>query len=410
MNIYAIIILSTILIGFVIDLISERLNISNLKSELPSEFKGIYSQDEYKKSQDYTKVNTNFGLLTSVFSLAVILIFWFAGGFPFVNNIVISNFDNVIWQGLVFTGIILFAQMLIGLPFSIYSTFVIEEKFGFNKTTMKTFVGDILKGILLSVLLGGPLLAGIIYILENTGDNAWIYGWLGVTVFILILQYIAPTWIMPMFNKFKPLEDQELKDAIMNYADKVDFSLQNVFEMDGSKRSSKSNAFFTGFGRNKRIALFDTLIQNHSKEEIVAVLAHEIGHYKKKHILKGMVISILHIGVLFYLLSVFIHNSELYSAFYMDGTPVYAGLIFFGMLYSPVEMILSIVMNIFSRKNEFEADEFASKTIENKNDMINALKKLSKDNLSNLTPHPFYVFVNYSHPPVLERIKAIERV
>lgn len=410
MNIYAIIILSTILFGFVIDLISERLNISNLKSELPSEFKGIYSQDEYKKSQDYTKVNTNFGLLTSVFSLAVILIFWFAGGFPFVNNIVISNFDNVIWQGLVFTGIILFAQMLIGLPFSIYSTFVIEEKFGFNKTTTKTFVGDILKGILLSVLLGGPLLAGIIYILENTGDNAWIYGWLGVTVFILILQYIAPTWIMPMFNKFKPLDNQELKEAIMNYADKVDFSLQNVFEMDGSKRSSKSNAFFTGFGRNKRIALFDTLIQNHSKDEIVAVLAHEIGHYKKKHILKGMVISILHIGVLFYLLSVFIHNSELYSAFYMDRTPVYAGLIFFGMLYSPVEMILSIVMNIFSRKNEFEADEYASKTIENKNDMINALKKLSKDNLSNLTPHPFYVFVNYSHPPVLERIKAIERV
>lgn len=408
MNIYAIIILTAIVIGFLLDFIAELLNLKHLKKELPSEFKDVYSDETYKKSQEYTRVNTKFGFISSVFALAITLIFWFAGGFPWLNNIVQSNFNNLIWQGLVFTGILIIGQSILSLPFSIYSTFVIEEKFGFNKTTPKTFILDLIKGLLLSVIIGGPILAGIIYLLENTGNNAWLYGWGGVTLVMLILQYIAPTWIMPLFNKFKPLENEELKNEIFNYADKVDFPLKNVFEIDGSRRSSKSNAFFTGFGKNKRIALFDTLIKNHSISELVAVLAHEIGHYKKKHIQKSMVFSIIHTGVLFYLLSVFVHHEGLYEAFYMDSTPVYAGLLFFGMLYSPVELILSIILNIFSRKNEYEADRFAAETIDNKNAMIDALKKLSKDNLSNLTPHPFYVFVNYSHPTVLQRINEIK--
>ena len=212
---------------------------------------------------------------------------------------------------------------------------------------------------------------------------------------------------MPLFNKFTPLEDGELRDSIFSYADKVKYSLKNIFVMDGSKRSSKSNAFFTGFGKNKRIALFDTLIEKHTVSELVAVLAHEIGHYKKKHILKGMIISILHLGVMFFLLSIFISNSQLAEAFYLSTPSVYAGLVFFGMLYSPIEMLLSIFMQMFSRKNEYEADRFAASTINNKEAMINALKKLSSDNLSNLTPHPFYVFLNYSHPTVLERIRRM---
>jgi STE24 endopeptidase len=408
MNIYTVIILSAVIIGFLLDIISELLNLKNLSTKLPKEFEDVYSSDDYKKSQEYTKVNTKFGFISSTFSLIVLLFFWFLGGFPSINEFVVTKIDGTIWQGLAFIGIIVFVQTVLSLPFSIYSTFVIEEKFGFNKTTPKTFISDILKSLFLSLLIGAPVLAGIIFLLDNTGANAWLYAWAGVVVFMLFIQYIAPTVIMPMFNKFKPLEDEELKTAIMNYAGKVNFPLKNVFEIDGSKRSSKSNAFFTGFGKNKRIALFDTLIKNHTKDEIVAVLAHEIGHYKKKHIHKSLVISILHMGLLFYLLSLFIYNVDLYAAFFMTATPVYAGLLFFGMLYSPVEMILSVLMNIFSRKNEYEADRFAAETISNPVHMINALKKLSKDNLSNLTPHPFYVFVNYSHPPVIQRIKAIK--
>jgi STE24 endopeptidase len=317
--------------------------------------------------------------------------------------------ENEIFRGLAYIGILMIGNSIISLPFSIYSTFVIEEKFGFNKTTVKTFILDLLKGLLLAVLLGGIVLGAILYIFNILGEFAWLWGWLAVTLFTLILQFIAPTWIMPLFNKFTPLEEGELKDSIMNYAKKVNYSLKNLFVMDGSKRSAKSNAFFTGFGKNKRIALFDTLINNHTVAELVAVLAHEIGHYKKKHILQGMLISIIHSGIIFYLLSLFLKQEGLYQAFFMDNMSVYTGLLFFGMLYSPIEMILSIFMNILSRKNEFEADAFASKTIENKEDMINALKKLSKDNLSNLTPHPFYVFLNYSHPTVLERISAIRK-
>jgi STE24 endopeptidase len=296
------------------------------------------------------------------------------------------------------------------MPFGIYSTFVIEERFGFNKTTPGTFAMDRVKGILLSVLIGAPLLAGIIAFFEYGGPWAWVYAWLAVTAFSLIMQYVAPTWIMPLFNKFEPLEDSELRQSIEKYAESVNFPLQGVYVMDGSKRSSKSNAFFTGFGKNKRIALFDTLIEKHTTDELVAVLAHEIGHYKKKHIIKNMAISVLHTGIMFALLSVFLQVPALFEAFYMDQMSVYAGLLFFGLLYSPIETILGVGMQVLSRKHEFEADHFAATTIEKREAMINALKKLSKDNLSNLTPHPFYVFLNYSHPPVLQRVEAMRGI
>ncbi len=410
LNIYAIIILATLITGYFLELIADFLNLKNLIPELPDEFKNIYNTETYKKSQEYTKVKTRYGILTSTFSLLVMIIFWFAGGFNYLDGIVSVWFDSTILRGLAYIGILMAANSVISLPFSIYSTFVIEEKFGFNKTTLKTFITDILKGLMLAVLLGGPILAGVIYIFESTGEYAWLYGWAAVTLFSLVVQFIAPTWIMPLFNKFKPLENEELKKAIFDYAAKVKFSLKNIYEMDGSKRSTKSNAFFTGFGKNKRIALFDTLVEKHTTNELVAVLAHEIGHYKKKHILKGMLISFIHTGIIFYLLSLFISEPGLYNAFYMDKPEIYTGLIFFGMLYSPVETILSVLMNIFSRKNEYEADRFAAESIDNKEDMINALKKLSGNNLSNLTPHPFYVFINYSHPPVLQRIENIKKL
>jgi STE24 endopeptidase len=410
MNIYAVIILSTLIIGFLLDVAADYYNIKNLKPELPEAFTGVYDEETYKKSQNYLLTQTKFGYITSTYGLAVLLLFWFTGGFFRLNIIVEGWLVNDIFRGIIYIGILITANSILSMPFSIYSTFVIEEKYGFNKTTPKTFILDILKSVALGIVIGVPVLAGVIYILENAGAYAWLYGWFGVSLIGLIIQFIAPRWLMPLFNKFTPLEDGELRNAILDYAGSVKFRVKNIFMMDGSKRSTKSNAFFTGFGKNKRIALFDTLIKKHTTGELVAVLAHEIGHYKKKHVLQGMLIGFLHTGLLFYLLSLFISRQGLFEAFYLKDMPVYAGLIFFGMLYSPLELILSIVMNIFSRKNEYEADKFSAETTGKPNYLVDALKKLSKDNLSNLTPHPFYVFLNFSHPPVLERINALNRL
>jgi len=284
----------------------------------------------------------------------------------------------------------------------------IEERFGFNRATPRTFFLDHVKGLGLALLLGGLLLAGILALFQYIGLYAWLYCWAAVVIFSIAMQYIAPTWIMPLFNKFTPMESGELKEAILRYARSVNFPIKNVFVMDSSKRSSKSSAFFTGFGRNKRIALFDTLIAQHTVPEIVAVLAHEVGHYKKKHILQGTAVSILHTGIIFFLLSLFLGNPGLYQAFFMRQESIYAGLLFFSLLYTPLELVLSIVMQMVSRKNEYEADRFATETIDEPLNLIDALKKLSATNLSNLMPHPFYVFLNYSHPPLMQRIQAIQ--
>lgn len=410
MNVYAVIILVTLAVDFIVNGIADFLNLKAMNRELPGEFQEVYDEEAYRKSQIYTRVKTRFGIITSLFDLTVLLVFWFAGGFNWLDHIVRGWALGPIWTGLVYIGILILGKSILSLPFSIYSTFVIEERFGFNKTTPLTFVTDLLKGLGLGIALGGPLLAGVLAFFEYAGIYAWLYCWGAVTLFTLAIQYMAPTWIMPLFNKFTPLEDEELKKEIMDYARSVNFSLKGVYVIDGSRRSTKSNAFFTGFGKNKRVALYDTLFEKHSIGELVAVLAHEIGHYKKKHIIKNMVTSILHMGVMFLLLSFFLHSRGLFDAFYMDQMSVYAGLIFFGMLYSPVELILSIVMQIFSRKYEYEADRYASETYHDPEQLVIALKKLSRDNLSNLTPHPFYVFLNYSHPTVLQRIRAIRDI
>ena len=410
MNFIAIIILVTIFAEFILILISDLLNLRMLQIELPDPFRGWYNPDRYRKSQEYLRVNTRFGWIISFFDLLVVLIFWFGKGFPLLDRWVQAYHQGPVITGMIFIGILAVIKVVLSLPFSIYSTFVIEERFGFNKTTWSTFVKDLVKGLFLAVIMGGPLLAGILAFFEYAGTGAWLYCWIAVALYMLAVQYIAPTWIMPLFNKFTLLEEGELKQAIFSYARSIDFSLDNVFVMDGSKRSEKTNAFFTGFGKHRRIVLFDTLIKQHKVSELVAVLAHEMGHYKKKHIQKTVIIGIVQMGVMFFLLSLFISYQGLFDAFYMDKKSIYAGLIFFGLLYSPVELFTGVLIQMLSRKNEYEADKFSVETTKDQSSMVNALKKLSVHNLSNLLPHPMYVFLNYSHPPVLKRIEVIENL
>jgi STE24 endopeptidase len=408
MNTIALIILGAIIFDFMLNGVADYLNLKMLRNDLPDAFQGVYDPDRYRKSQQYLKVNTRFGWVAGTFNVIVILIFWFGKGFPMLDEWVRSfNYGPVI-AGLIYMGILISIKALLSLPFSIYATFVIEERFGFNQTTWPTFLMDKVKGVFLAILLGTPLLAGVLAFFEYAGANAWWYCWIAVTVYMLGVQFIAPTWIMPLFNKFNPLEDGELKSAILSYAGSINFPIENVYVMDGSRRSRKSNAFFTGFGRHRRIVLFDTLIKQHTVGELLAVLAHEMGHYKKKHIYQSMVLGILQMGMMLYLLSIFLSFQALFDAFYMPHKSVYAGLIFFGMLYSPLGFFIGIFMQMLSRRNETEADRFSVETTRDPNSMVEALKKLSVHNLSNLLPHPLYVFLNYSHPPVLERIRAIQ--
>ncbi|MBI2852295.1 MAG: M48 family metallopeptidase [Chloroflexi bacterium] len=408
-NLFFVIILAALILDFFLDVVANLLNLGALKLEPPAALRGVYDPEYYQRSQEYTRSATQFQLIAGTFNLGVLLSFWIAGGFNYLDLLVRGPGFAPIINGLLYFGVLLAAYAVLTLPFSVYATFVIEERFGFNRTTPRLFVIDRLKGLALVVLFGGPLLAGVLGLFEYAGRYAWIYAWGSVTLFSLFIAYVAPTWIMPLFNKFTPMASGGLRDAILKYAGSVNFPVKNIFIMDGSKRTSRANAFFTGFGRNKRIALFDTLIAQHTVAEMVAILAHEIGHYKKKHVLQGTIVSILHSGVMFFLLSVFVGSQGLYDAFSMEQPSVYAGLVFFGLLYTPLEMVLSIFFHMVSRTNERGADRFAGETIDEPASLVEALKKLSASNLSNLSPHPFYVFLNYSHPPLLERIQAIER-
>ena len=400
-------ILAALLGDLILNVWADMLNLKFLRDKLPREFEDVYDADRYKLSQEYLKVNTRFGWSVSMVNTIGLLFFWFLQGFQLLDEWVRSLAAGPVIGGVVYIGILALAVSIASLPFSIYATFVIEERFGFNRMTWQTFVKDRVKGLLLGIILGTPILAGILAFFEYAGSYAWLYCWLAATVYSLVVQFIAPVWIMPLFNKFTPLEEGELRTAIVDYARSIHFPLDNIFVMDGSRRSKKSNAFFTGFGKYRRIVLFDTLIEKHTPPELLAVLAHEMGHYKRKHILKSFLLGVIQTGVMFYLLSFFISYPGLFDAFFMDRISVYAGLIFFAMLYAPFELFFGIFFRVLSRKNEFEADRFSVQTTDNPTAMITALKKLTVDNLSNLLPHPFYVFLNYSHPPVLQRIKAI---
>lgn len=408
MNTYLIVILAILIGNYILDLIVEFLNVKSIKKELPGEFEGFYDAAKYKKSQEYLKDNTYFKLVQSTIITGIVLFLILSGGFNFIDKLARSFSLSPIPTGLIFIGILFFFFQIIEIPFSLYHTFVIEEKYGFNRTKPKTFILDILKGWLLSIIIGGLLLSLILWFFIKSGSLAWVFCWVGVTIFEFFIIFIAPIVIMPLFNKFIPLEEGELKQAIQTYAQSQNFKLKGLFKMDGSRRSSKSNAFFTGFGKYRRIVLFDTLIKNHSVDELVSVLAHEMGHYKKKHILRMMTISVLTNGLMFFILSLFINNPGMFAAFRMDNLSIYASLLFFSFLYTPISVILSLAGNVLSRKHEYQADNYAAETYKKPEAMILALKKLSVDNLSNLTPHPVKVFISYSHPPVLDRIKVLK--
>lgn len=385
------------------------LNAKNYSPELPNELKWIYGEEKYKKSQAYEKEKYKFSIVEWGFELIVILLALFLWFFGFLDSFIRTFFTNELLVSLVFLGFLALLQMIINLPFSYYSTFVIEEKYDFNKSTKKLFFLDTLKSLLLSFIIGWLLLALIIWIYNKLGNNFWLYAWGIITIFSIFMMMFYSNIIVPLFNKQTPLEDGELKKAIQDFAQKVGFKLDNIYVIDGSKRSSKANAYFTGLGPKKRIVLYDTLIKDMTSEEIVAVLAHEIGHYKKKHTLQMLVFSIIQTGFMLYILWLALWIKEVSLALGANKASFHIWAIAFSFLFTPLSIILGLFWNILSRKNEYEADGFAGKNY-NSESLQNALKKLSINNLSNLRPHRAYEFFYYSHPTVLKRLQFLEKI
>ncbi len=412
MNLYLIVILG-LLIGFrLLDMVVHALNLRAASPEIPEAFRGVYEEEAYAKSQRYLRESTRVEMVTGGIQTLALAGFIVLGGFAWVQEIAAGLSASPIPQALVFGGLLMLISSVFGLPFSVYDTFVLEQKYGFNKTTPKTFVLDFVKGLMLTALIGGPLFAALVWFFRSAGGNAWWISWAVVSALQLFLLYIAPVVILPLFNKFTPLAEGGLRKRLEAYAAGQGFHLTGLYTIDGSRRSTRANAYFTGFGRNRRIALYDTLIEKHGEEELEAVLAHEVGHAKCGHIPKQLAVGLLSTGLLFFLLGFFIRAPGLYAAFGIGGgeeLPVHAGLVFFGFLYSPVSALLAVLTHALSRRFEFEADAFAARTTGGPEALITALRKLSVDNLSNLTPHPALVVLEYSHPPVLRRILALRR-
>ncbi|MGY8782496.1 MAG: M48 family metallopeptidase [Fidelibacterota bacterium] len=407
-NTYYIIIIGALLFEYILSTVSSVLNMNSITESVPEGFQDHYDEDKYSKSQAYLKDKTRFGLLSGAFSLILTLVVIHSGVFGDLDSFVRENASNSIIAGLIFFGILFIINDIINLPFALYSTFVIEEKYGFNKTTYQTFVIDKLKGYGLTIVFGSLIMIPVLYFFNTYGSNAWWIAWGLITVFIIAVQPLFVNVIAPMFNTFTPLEEGELRTSIENFAKKVNFPIGRIDVMDGSRRSAHSNAYFSGFGKSRRIALFDTLLDKHSTEEIVSVVAHEVGHYKKKHIVTGTALGILETGFMLFVFNYFITDLELFKVFGVEKTSSYCGLIFFGMLYSPVSLLTSIFTTAMSRKNEFEADAYALETTKKEEPLVSMLKGLAASNLSHLTPHPLMVFLSYSHPPVSERIKAVK--
>lgn len=402
------ILIAIIIVKFLFDTYLDSLNSKHFNDPIPAELEGIYNDEEYLKSQEYKKANYKFSAVTSIISIIATLLFFIFEGFAFVDNIARNFSDNAIVITLIFFGIIIFASDLFSLPFSYYATFVIEEKFGFNKTTKKIFALDKIKGWLMMIFLGGGVLALITWFYQLTTNNFWLYAWILMGVITIFMNLFYSKLIVPIFNKQTPLESGELKNDIENFANKVGFNLDNVFVIDGSKRSTKANAYFSGFGKQKRITLYDTLINDLKTDEIIAVLAHEIGHYKKKHIIYNLFFSILSTGLTFYILSLLVGNATLSKALGVEIASFHMALIAIGILYVPISEITSLLMNALSRKFEYQADDYAKVNF-NSQSLISALKKLSKNSLSNLTPHPLYVKIHYSHPTLLQRFLNLKK-
>jgi STE24 endopeptidase len=410
MNLIGIFTLAALFFEFVLHRLSEALNLRSASAQVPDAFRDLYDAQRYARAQAYLRVRTRFVWISSGVFLAATLAFWLGGGFGILDEAVRSLHHGPVLCGLIYVGALWIGRSILAVPFQAYTVFVIEERFGFNRTNLKTFLADGVKAMVVSVLIAAPLLAGVLALFEYAGPRAWLYGWALAVFFMAGIQFVAPRFILPLFNKFTPLEEGELRAAIFHYARSIRFPLENVFVMDGSRRSTKSNAFFTGFGKHRRIALFDTLIRAHTIPELVAILAHETGHYRKKHVLKNLALGAVFSGVVLFAFSFALRFPALFEAFFVKQPSVYAGLVLFSLLLQPFDLLLGLVLNRVSRSHELEADRFAVETTNDRNALVNALKKLSADNLSNLSPHPLHVALSYSHPPIQQRIRSIENI
>jgi STE24 endopeptidase len=408
-SLLTIVILAIIVFDFIFDYILDFLNAKSWDLPIPQELAGIYDEEKYAKARSYHKAKEKLSSIASILSTIIILVFLWAKGFAIVHLQIAEITFSPVLQALLFFGVFAIASDIIGLPFELYSIFVIEEKFGFNKMTWKTYVADKIKGYALGAIIGGVLLSLFVWFYTISGNSFWIYAWILFTVFTLFFTMFYTSLIVPIFNKLNPLETGSLREKIEAFAQKINFPLTNIFVIDGSKRSTKANAYFSGIGSKKTIVLYDTLINEQTEEELVSVLAHEVGHYKMKHIQTSMIIGVLQIGVLLFILSLFINKPELSQALGLQtDVPVFhLGLIAFSLLYSPISLITGIFMNLLSRKNEFEADNYAKENTGTGEHLISALRKLSANNLSNLNPDKWYVFFHYSHPPLLKRVKNL---
>ena len=401
------ILITVLVINYLIDKILDALNAMHFGEPIPKPLEDVYDQAAYQKAQKYKKVNYRFSLVSSAFSFVVVLLFFILEGFAVVDAYVRTLVTNEIAVGLLFFAILFVMSDLLSMPFSYYHTFVIEENFGFNRSTLKTFFLDRMKSWLLTGLTGGIVLGAIMWFYLEVGTDFWWYAWIVITLFSVLMNLFYSRWIVPLFNKQTPLPEGSLRTKIENYAEKVGFQLQNIFVIDGSRRSTKANAYFSGFGKEKRITLYDTLIDDLEVDEIVAVLAHEVGHYKRNHIPVNLIVSIALTGITLYLLSLFVSLPVFSYALGVEKPSFHVGLLVFFMLYAPISALTGLLMNLLSREFEYQADDFAKQTFAAE-PLISALKKLSKNNLSNLTPHPTYVFVHYSHPPLLSRIEHLK--
>lgn len=393
---------------FILELGLDFLTLRRLSPQLPPEFEGFCPPERYAAMQAYTRDHVRFGQVVDTFDFLLLAVFWLAGGFSILDRHLAHFFAHPILDGWLLAGFLGLVLSFLQIPFDAYATFVLDARHGLNRTTARTFATDRIKGLFLAVLLGGPLLAALIAFLEWAGPAAWLWAWGFFFLASLLLQYVAPSWILPLFNRFEPLPEGELRRRIEELARRADFPLGGIFVMDGSRRSSRSNAFFTGFGKKKRIVLYDTLTERHTPEEIEAVLAHELGHFKMRHVIKGLILGQMETGLMFFLLSLFVRHEPLFAAFGVQTPSLPMGLVLFGLAYSPLQFFLSIAGNALSRHHEREADAFARKLTGDGKPLAMALRKLSMDNLSNLTPPPAAVFLHASHPPVLERIRSLE--
>ena len=416
-EVWFLIIIALVIFNYLFSNILDYLNHKNWKDEIPKELKDFYDKKKYKQAKQYAISKNKIGLLSSTTSFLLVVSLLVFNGYGYIDQLVNSfnlnlflpfEINNSFTKSGVFFLILFILNLIISIPFSYYNTFVIEENFGFNKTTKSTFFFDIIKSSILSILIGGFLLFLALYLYNSLNDGFWLYLWIGLSLLMIFINMFYADLIVPIFNKLTPLENGDLRKKIENYSKAVGYLLKNIYVIDGSKRSTKANAFFSGLGPRKTIALYDTLIEKHTENELVAVLAHEVGHFKKKHVFSGLLMSVIQIGVMVFFFELCLKLPEISLALGGSGVNFHLGLIGFSIIFSPISMMSGILMNYISRKNEFEADSYAKETY-NGDDLSLALKKLSVDSLSNIYPHPLYVFFHYSHPPLIKRLRALNK-